>query len=364
MTSIRLVVISLAIGLGGLGILCNVMFYLSVTDGISSAFYGFIGFLFDCSKFTLIILVPIFIVNGKLQEAIILGTSWFALTFISLISAYGFLSNTYQDGENIKLTKSLEYSLAKADVETASKRLQELYMFADSKNLSDLQLEKKSLIAKKEKILSGTVQNSLGANVGTLSQLSKGCSIDNWYSRTYCTQITDIDKKIAHIDEKAGGYALYASALEAKKQALHTLSAITPAQDTSLSPVFTMLGVLFNLKSPVKVKAWFLAITSVLLELLSSLFFYIAQRLLIFVPTSTQAKFVCDTTHNVPKNLSTVYKNVKEAIKSGTFTNPSFKNLKTKFGLNQMEGKLVREKLIKERVVVLDSTRKLIPIGK
>ena len=69
--------------------------------------------------------------------------------------------------------------------------------------------------------------------------MTSGCTQENWYSRRYCGQLTEIDNKISELDERINGYGLYVSAVKHRDAAMANLSGLNPASvEQAHHPVF------------------------------------------------------------------------------------------------------------------------------
>lgn len=381
----------LMFGLAVAGIACNVQFYSSVSDGIGSFFYGTIGFLFDVSKLTLIVLAVYFYYQNAINQALASLAGWIVLSGISLIAAYGFFGVLNAEFEQKQLAQSNVYALSKQNVESANARVNELSQYADHDYVRLAEIEKKKLEKQRNSILHGPVQNSLGTNVGTLDKMTSGCTQENWYSRKYCGQLTEIDNKISELDERINGYGLYVSATKHRDAAMANLTELNPASvEQAHHPVFIMLATIMATTAH-NVKAWFLLLTSFVLEALASLLFYLraslsqsenekktdsswrndsnahnvlsnATKSTQNVLNETQKPIETQATDNTQNVLMGVFDRIRADIRNGFLDNPSFKNLQKGYKLTQKQAGSIRDMLLNDKVVVKDSTGKLIPV--
>ena len=136
----------LMFGLAIAGIACNVQFYSSVSDGIGSFFYGTIGFLFDVSKLTLVILMVYFYYQNQINHALASFAGWIVLSVISLVAAYGFFGVLNQEYEQKQLAQSNIYALNQKNVETANSKVDNLSQYANPDVVRDAQAEKAKFV--------------------------------------------------------------------------------------------------------------------------------------------------------------------------------------------------------------------------
>jgi hypothetical protein len=377
----------LMFGLAVAGIACNVQFYSSVSDGIGSFFYGTIGLLFDVSKLTLIVLAVYFYYRNSINHALASMAGWVVLSGISLVAAYGFFGVLNAEYEQKQLAQSNVYAMSKQSVETANAKVESLSQYADADYVRLAEIEKKKLETQRNKILHGPIQNSLGTTVGSLDKMTSGCTANNWYSRKYCGQLTEIDNKISELDERINGYGLYISAVKHRDSAMANLTGLNPASvEQAHHPVFIMLATVMATTAH-DVKAWFLLLTSFVLEALASLLFYLRASLshsegTVSVQNGTiSAKFYqekkTDTlktqsppsdalsakpgTISVKNDVLSVFERVKGEILKGNLDTPSYKKLRG-FGLKDSQIKQVREMLVDSKVCVKDVTGKLVAV--
>ena len=364
----------LMLGLAIMGIACNIQFYSSVSDGIGSFFYGSIGFLFDVSKLTLVVLMVFFYYRNETNHALASFAGWLVLSVLSLVAAYGFFGVLNQQYEQKQLAQSNIYAINQQNVETANTKVDALSQFANPDVVRDSQNEKAKLTSQRSEILSDPVKNSHGTGVGSLDGMTGGCTQNNWYSRKYCGKLSGIDNRINELDAKINGFDLYVSAVEHRDNAMLQLSGLSPQSiETSHHPVFLNLATVFDTTAP-NVKSWFLLITAFVLEALASLLFYLRASLsqnndvqsvnfgtqsAVKEPLSRVSIDGVQNTANENNGVqNTVFEKVKSDLLNGVLNNPSFKSLR-KYGLKDGQINEVREMLIKKKVCIKTDNGKL-----
>ena len=80
------------------------------------------------------------------------------------------------------------------------------------------------------------------------------------------------------------------------------------------------------------------------------------------VLNETQEPTETETTDNTQNVLMGVFDRIKADIRNGFLDNPSFKNLQKGYKLTQKQAGSIRDMLLNAKVVVKDSTGKLVPI--
>ncbi|EDN68185.1 hypothetical protein BGP_5390 [Beggiatoa sp. PS] len=131
--------------------------------------------------------------------------------------------------------------------------------------------------------MGSSCKNSLGQRTGQTvqSKLRGTCPGTTWYHRQYCPQIQAIESKIVAHKTTIDKYSSYLAAVEHKNSMIKELgemdlSTITP--ESYMHPLFIGMGTLLN-TSPQLVKYRLLLLTSAMIELLGSLFFFVGLLL-------------------------------------------------------------------------------------
>lgn len=381
--------IFLSLVLGGMGLFCNAYFYGSFGGANDfSGSYAIIGLAFDLAKFALVPVGVFFFMRAQNLEASLAGGAWTILTLISLVAAFGFLSLKNSEYEATALTQSTAFESAKSQVESANAKVESLSKFANS-NANDNALQTKAeLEAQLNSLWSAPAQNSLGHKIGMSVQAKLGsCPGRSWYHKTYCPQITILEQKIAQAEGKSGGYEQYLAALAFRDNALKQLTNLNVDMTGSYHPVFENVSTLLSIH-PNEAKVVFIATSAFVLELLASLLIFLRSRLSFFpkkrvfegdaqsvnddvlnvantLESPTNSDGVQSVKHgvqNVTSGLKNLFEQVKTDVQNGTLDNPSFKRLRTNYGLKDPQIKEIREMLLNAKTCVRDATGKLIPI--
>jgi hypothetical protein len=118
----------------GLGMLCNMIFYSTFGSGATSTLYALIGLLFDLAKIAFVGLFVYFSQQDDDQYFFITAICllmWFALSALSLLASYGFLSQINEQYEMARLRETAIYAERQAAVEQAQAKLNQLDEYAN-----------------------------------------------------------------------------------------------------------------------------------------------------------------------------------------------------------------------------------------
>jgi hypothetical protein len=188
------------------------------------------------------------------------------------------------------------------------------------------------------------------------------------------------------------GFDSYQRAAAQKQAAMSEFAALDAVGSVQYHPLFVNVGALTN-SEPRNVKGAFILLTSLVVELLASVLFFLKARLIniqfyaqgVFYAQS-HAQGVPSTpqipTQTLPKNpvqphhtsvyvnhaqgvagTDGLYEQLKAMVQSGSLTNLSYGTIREALGVNNAQAKTLRQQLVDDRLAVFDATNKCLPIG-
>ncbi|EDN66164.1 secreted protein [Beggiatoa sp. PS] len=287
--------------------------------------------------------------------------AWIILTAISLVAAYGFFSLQNQRFESKQLKQSALYLQAVSNVEKADAQVSDFSRYASV----DVDALKQS---------HSDLQNVLSQAKSKLNACPK-----NWFTkciRPAEANIKSINDRLSPIVLKIEGHDQYQSAVlhQSNMQTAFENMDSGKAITASVHPVFSNMDNLAEGTSANDLKAFFLLITSIVLELLGSIVYYLKTQLTLNDDTVPHTVNIRSSTP-LPKPVaiaSTVSNNTVPYIKleadivSGKVTNLSFNSLRVWLKEHNVTGavdnviKSLRSYCVTEGLAVQDATGKLL----
>jgi len=278
-----------------LGMSLNQIFYYSLASDVTvyQFAYSAIGIGLDASKVLALLLTAAFISSG-IALMVITGfftfTLYLSLAAISLIAGWGFSLVVAENYEASKMQASAQYQLALSNQEMANDKLNQLAQHA-TLNLTELENAAQTELSKQ-------VQNSSGANAGTLAQRTSNCTNTSTYYYRYCTPYNELQAKIQNAQA-------YQAAINAKQLATQEMANIDAngLATSTVHPVFigmASMGILGNTPELAKYRFTFISFT--LIEIIGAFFFAIG------VMFKNRASM---TVHEMSNNMQLIQANIK-----------------------------------------------------
>jgi len=375
----------IAMGLVVMGILCNVIFYSEFGQGFSSVVYALIGLLLDLTKIAIIGLFVMFI--GDFEKNIIETTVcvvvWFVLSLLSFGAAYGFLSQVNERYEVDRLRASNIYTQHEDAIQMAQQKLDGLSQYA-SVNLQGLESQRAAL----------------ALSIVQWESKKNQCP-QNWYTKCINpaqAKINSLQAELFPVKNQLAGYAAYQAAVQHKQTAVENFSQLDSSNAVQYHSLFVNVGEMTN-SNPSSVKSLLIFLTSLAVELLASVLFFLKARLVSAAYVYTQPSSPLRTVstdaglqpvqpvqppqlpsqntvmvpaantppaHAVPQTVQTaniavtniantaVYQQIVADIRSKTLTNGSFRTFKAKYKLNQNQAAEVRNQLVVDGLAVMN----------
>jgi len=351
----------LTIALLVVSIACNLAFYTSfAVTWFAWLIYLSVGALFDAVKITVIKLGVKFKNVTQYTNVVLAAGAWIILTAISLVAAYGFFSLQNQRFESKQLKQSALYQQAVSNAEKADAQVSDFSRYA-------------SIDVDSLKQQHSVLQSELSQAQAKLNACPK-----NWFTkciRPAEANIKSINDRLSPILSKIEGHDQYQSAvlhqsnMQKAFENMDSGKAITAA----IHPVFSNMDSLAEGTTAADLKSFFLLITSIVLELLGSIVYYLKTQLALNDDTVPYTVEVRSPTplQNPVAIASTVsdtvpYRELEADILSDKITNLSFGSLRVWLkGLNVTKNvdsiiKSLRDFCIGEGLAVQDSTGKLL----
>lgn len=271
-----------------LGIFLNFQLYTSLTDDSSlhKYSYGFIGIGLDISK-VICLLLGAYLLRQVAGALILAGfvsiAFYFVLSLISWAAGWGFTLVVTQNYENQAFQRNRQVQAAQVSIEDANTEVKRLSQYANSAMVNQSQLQLSEIQAQIDAIWASPAKNSLNQRTGKTVQAQLGgvCPGTTWYHRKYCPQIQSLDSQIKENQTIVDNYTTYLAAVKHKNAMIKELGnmELTGVNPNSyMHPLFIGMGTIFN-ASPQLVKYRLLLLTSLMIELLGSLFFVIGLLL-------------------------------------------------------------------------------------
>lgn len=266
-----------------IGIVLNFMLYASFSDDpyYRSAYIS-MGLGFDITK-SMMLIVAILL---WLLTFYILSTFawlfWGVLTTISILAGFGFMTVVQNEAESAALLASAKFQAAKADVDTATRQVEQLSRYANALQAQLAQSKIDELDEQLARIWDAPAYNSLNQKTGkTVRFQLSDCPGTTWYHRKYCTQIQTLQIDIKEQQILVDKHNAYLAALAHKETMLKKLSEldVTKVGITShIHPMFFGISQLTDHAAKV-IKFFFLFSSSIVAELLSSFCLLVYGRL-------------------------------------------------------------------------------------
>ena len=253
-----------------LSIVLNQIFYNSLAgdNAVYQYAYSSIGIGLDVSKVLILILGVFLIAHGGLMHVIAGGVSiviYAGLFILSLIAGWGFSLVVADNYENNKQQSSVHYQNSLSNMQLATDNLTRLAEYS-SLSVPALESQMQSELAKQ-------VQNSSGANAGTLDARTSGCTNTGTYYYQYCNQYNDLSQQIEYAKQ-------YQAALAQKKLAESDFNNLQSGGVSQVvtHPVFTGLAAIgiFG-ETPEIAKLNFLFVSFLLVEIIGAFFFAVGS---------------------------------------------------------------------------------------
>lgn len=274
----------LAVVLLFIGVACNIVFYTSfATSFFSGAVYTLLGAVFDLIKISLVVLFSFFIFNYMVRYAIIAGIIWVVLSIISLLAAFGFISNINYDLEKQQIKQSNIYQSANNQLETANNNINELAIYADANQVASAKQSINSLNTELSNYLNSSALNSNGVKAGTVASKIGDCSGSSYDIRAYCPKYQELQAALLDQEKIINGNNQYLAAIEHRnsiQQSLESLDAVN--SEITVAPVFYGLATLISTTNvqavAIKIKYLVLVLLAITTEFVSSLLFFLIQK--------------------------------------------------------------------------------------
>jgi hypothetical protein len=271
-----------------LGIFLNFQLYISLAGEqfFYKYSYGAIGIGLDISKVICLILGA-FLLRQAMGSLMIAGivslVFWLVLSLISWAAGWGFTLFVTQKYESEAFQKNMQVQAVQAGIEDARLKVEQLSQYANSTGTMEAKSKWDDLQNQLDALWAAPARNSLGQRTGQTVQSKLGgtCPGTTWYHRQYCPKIQAIESKMAEYKTLVDKHSAYLAAVEHKNSMIKELgemdlSTITP--ESYMHPLFIGMGALLT-TSPQLVKYRLLLITSAMIELLGSLFFFVGLLL-------------------------------------------------------------------------------------
>lgn len=349
----------------GLGVLCNMIFYSTFGSGASSVIYALIGLLFDLAKIAFVGLFVYFIQRDDDQYfsiGAVCVVMWLALSALSLLASYGFLSQINEQYEMARLKETAIYAEHQAAAENAQAKVNRLAQYAKV-DTAGIAAQIGSLKQANQTLFNSPANNSLGQPTGrTVGQMTADCSNRNWYTNHYCGQVTDNNALIQQLQAQSDAHQRYQAALAHYQAAQQAFSQLTVASTSNQThPMFVNIGQLMNNPAG-RIKNLYILLSSLVLELLASVLMF-ARYHVIFGVLDRRSNPINDEPNPKPIALpnqkgcqlrNDLLRQVKQDIAAGKLNRLSFRNLQRTYQISPSMAKSIRQALLREGIAEMD----------
>jgi hypothetical protein len=204
---------------------------------------------------------------------------WLALSGLSLLASYGFLSQINEQYEMARLTETAIYTERQTAVEQARAKLNRLNEYANV-DTTAIAAEIASVQQANQTWFARPAKNSLGQSTGqTIGQMTADCTNQNWYFNRYCQKVADNKASIQQLQARLDGYQRYQAALSHYQAAQQAFSELTGSSNHQAHPMFVNIGQLLN-QSPSSVRNVYILLSSLVLELLASVLMFARYQIM------------------------------------------------------------------------------------
>jgi hypothetical protein len=253
-------------GLIFVGLLTNIAFYSIFGEGVIAIFYGFVGFLLDVSKITVVLLFSVFAFNlhSNYKEVIVCVVLWVLLSSFSYLAGYGVMLNSMESYEGKRLKGSMVY---KQHVQQVEELGNQIVKYARYSAIDMLGIRSK--------------MDTLEATLGSLSVKLNACP-DRWFKNCINplkAQIEPVKAQLKLLDSEVQGAKILIGLKQEKKLAESALANLGPQSVQEHHPLFVMIAKMRD-TTPYLVKGHLTLILSLVLELLGTTLLYLKNRLL------------------------------------------------------------------------------------
>lgn len=267
--NIRKILLIVGVALLAIGMFANINLYVSMSSTlVDKVTWGGIGFFFDVAKIGFLIIAGyIWTVSNKPFVAVGAIVLFCCLTFVSLNTLFGYTSKVTQETEKREAINSMGFKAAQASLDSSTQKLESLSGYA-ALDSAALQSQLDGLLKKK---------------AGYEAELAS-CPKDYITKciRPAQSKIQAVSAEIAPLQSQFQGYQSYQGALATRERALQeSKSALSSgASMETMHPMFTngarFLKSSFDIEiTPQDYKVWFLALSSVLCELVASYLLFV-----------------------------------------------------------------------------------------
>ncbi len=381
------------------GIWFNATFYSEVGQGSSAFGYAFMGILLDLTKIIVLGAFVKFSIDTEryLTEIILCISTWSVLSLLSLAAAYGFLSQVNEKYESEKLKASAVYAQHESAIKNATQEVQRL--------------------AQHSGINAPIVQAKIDQFRIELSGLETKLAECPKNYFTHCinptqAKINAIETQLTTLRSQIMGFNSYQRAMAQKKVALDEFAALDGVGTAQYHPLFVNVGGLTNAE-PRSIKSAFILLTSLVVELLGSILFYLRARLTVQNITYTvhaaqtshaqSSQNILSNTHQISvqpvntgvhrnntqsvatiqtpqtsqptqsiipvqasqntqsSNDDDLYKRLKQMVSGKELKNLSFQTIRQALGVNNKIAGLFRDRLVTDGYAIYDDTKKCLP---
>jgi hypothetical protein len=361
----------------GVSILTNVQLYSSFSDDTlhKSTFFG-MGLAFDLSKLLLSLAIgALFYTFCAYILASIAFIFWLALTLISIMSAFGFMTVVNNAMESKALVSSSAFKSAENAVEKAQIRVDSLSIHANPTQATQATSQINRLSTELQTLWNSPATNSINQRTGkSVRTMLNSCPGKSFYHRKYCLKINKLENKIVQSKDLINGHTEYLGAVAAKEARLKEMSAMN-VQNAGITnhvhPMFIGLAAIRG-RSADYVKYEFLIASAIICELLGSFMLVLYSRLKRSIPNMPNTHINIDYAQNENNNLPLrvksdmdVFTTLCKEIQAGTIKNLSYKSLgewgqKRGLKLSQIELKSLRNRLNEDKIAIYDKTKQLV----
>lgn len=264
--------------------MANFFVYQSLSSGVDSFVFAIIGISFDSLKLVIIIMAGILWARGHAWMAVIAGLFFICLSLVSVFSAFGFSANSIEKVETAKAAASEQVNRKREQLDQTTEQINALANVA-AYNIATLKMSYAELEEKKatEQITLSTCPPNYKTNCIKPAQKR----ID-----ALSTQIQPLAVKIQQY-ERYNGLLVHKKELDSEYSALLSSGGIAAA----VSPIFSIPAKVLKI-DPIKIKFYFLSLSSLILELGSSFLVLCTAVIFSTKPTLSSAN-TAQQEHNI-----------------------------------------------------------------
>lgn len=265
--TLKMILLPTGLVMLAIGMISNIQLYASLASSPQDKLeWSLLGFCFDVAKVSLVIVTGYFWYAQKPIAAILSALAFLVLTGLSLLTLFGNVSRMTAESERAAAVQSTQYLSATETIKSTENQISSMAAYA-SLDVAAIQSQVATLQSKK-----ANTENELKAcPAGYVTKCIKPAQ----------TRIAAIDAEIKPLQAKLDGRAQYDGLQNQKQQAIEESknALANGASVSTMAPLFVNFSHLVNTwfemtTTPYGVKIGFLAISSLMCELLATFLLY------------------------------------------------------------------------------------------